>query len=153
MQSASPLEEVASLVLQRNPQDADAKYVHFFHEKIPSRQLAQCTNLDALSEIISEKSTQGEPLRTRATVRTFKEDFEGAIADLTEALRIHRVYRLPQNAPKHHNHPQARPGGRKQEDVVLKELNRIGRSREDWAMYVDGGWADDYVDYVFPPGY
>ncbi|KAL0471791.1 hypothetical protein QR685DRAFT_561494 [Neurospora intermedia] len=121
MQSASPLEEVASLVLQRNPQDADAKYVHFFHEKIPSRQLAQCTNLDALSEIISEKSTQGEPLRTRATVRTFKEDFEGAIADLTEALRIHRVYRLPQNAPKHHNHPQARPGGRKQEDVVLKE--------------------------------
>ncbi|EGO59600.1 hypothetical protein NEUTE1DRAFT_39282 [Neurospora tetrasperma FGSC 2508] len=121
MQSASPLEEVASLVLQRNPQDADAKYVHFFHEKIPSRQLAQCTNLDALSEIISEKSTQGEPLRTRATVRTFKEDFEGAIADLTEALRIHRVYRLPQNAPKHHNLPQARPGGRKQEDVVLKE--------------------------------
>lgn len=121
MQSASPLEEVASLVLQRNPQDADAKYVHFFHEKIPSRQLAQCTNLDALSEIISEKSTQGEPLRTRATVRIFKEDFEGAIADLTEALRIHRFYRLPQNAPKHHNHPQARSGGPRQEDVVLKE--------------------------------
>ncbi|KAJ4404001.1 hypothetical protein N0V85_004958 [Neurospora sp. IMI 360204] len=119
MQSASPLEEVASLVLQRNPQDADAKYVHFFHEKIPSRQLAQCTNLDALSEIISEKSTQGEPLRTRATVRIFKEDFEGAIADLTEALRIHRFYRLPQNAPKHHNHPQARPA--RQEDLVLKE--------------------------------
>ncbi|KAK1780045.1 hypothetical protein QBC45DRAFT_485322 [Copromyces sp. CBS 386.78] len=121
MQSASPLEEVASLVLQRNPQDADAKYVHFFHEKIPSRQLAQCTNLDALSEIISEKSTQGEPLRTRATVRIFKEDFEGAVADLTEALRIHRFYRLPQNAPKYHNHPQARPGGRRQEDIVLKE--------------------------------
>ncbi|KAH7631291.1 putative histidine kinase group protein [Sordaria sp. MPI-SDFR-AT-0083] len=121
MQSASPLEEVASLVLQRNPQDADAKYVHFFHEKIPSRQLAQCTNLDALSEIVSEKSNQGEPLRTRATVRIFKEDFEGAIADLTEALRIHRFYRLPQNAPKHHNLPQARSGGRRQEDIVLKE--------------------------------
>lgn len=121
MQSASPLEEVASLVLQRNPQDADAKYVHFFHEKIPSRQLAQCTNLDALSEIISEKSNQGEPLRTRATVRIFKEDFEGAIADLTEALRIHRFYRLPQNAPKYHNHPQVRSGGRRQEDVILKE--------------------------------
>ncbi|KAK3398429.1 putative histidine kinase group protein [Sordaria brevicollis] len=121
MQSASPLEEVASLVLQRNPQDADAKYVHFFHEKIPSRQLAQCTNLDSLSEIISEKSSLGEPLRTRATVRIFKEDFEGAIADLTEALRIHRFYRLSQNAPKNHNQPQPRPGGRRQEDVVLKE--------------------------------
>lgn len=121
MQSASPLEEVASLVLQRNPQDPDAKYVHFFHEKIPSRQLAQCTSLDAMSEIISEKSALGEPLRTRATVRIFKEDFEGAIADLTEALRIHRFYRLPQNAPKNHNHPQPRPGGKRQEDVVLKE--------------------------------
>ena len=36
MQSASPLEDVASLLLQRNPQDPDGKYVHFFHEKIPS---------------------------------------------------------------------------------------------------------------------
>jgi len=39
MQSASTLEDVAQLVLQRNPLDADAKYVHFFHEKIPSVNL------------------------------------------------------------------------------------------------------------------
>ncbi|KAK0717969.1 hypothetical protein B0T26DRAFT_645448 [Lasiosphaeria miniovina] len=127
MQSASPLEEVASLVLQRNPDDSDAKYVHFFHEKIPSRQLAECTNLVALSEIISDRPTTAEPLRTRATVRVFKEDLEGAVSDLTEALRIHRSYRPPHTAPK----PQSQElylsenlqqrNGRWHEDIILKE--------------------------------
>ncbi|KAJ9143009.1 Histidine kinase group protein, partial [Pleurostoma richardsiae] len=93
MQSASSLEEVASLVLQRNPADSDAKYVHFFHEKIPSRQLAESTSLDPLSEIIAARPTDGEPLRTRATVRVFKADFEGAAADLTSALQVMRLYR------------------------------------------------------------
>ncbi|KAK0621664.1 hypothetical protein B0T17DRAFT_494500 [Bombardia bombarda] len=121
MQSASSLEEVASLVLQRNPQDAEAKYVHFFHEKIPSRQLAECTNLDTLSEIISDRPTEGEPLRTRATVRVFKEDFDGAVSDLTDALRVHRLYRPPHIAPKPQQQQQQQRSGRRQEDVILKE--------------------------------
>ncbi|KAK3361122.1 putative histidine kinase group protein [Lasiosphaeria ovina] len=127
MQSASPLEEVASLVLQRNPDDSDAKYVHFFHEKIPSRQLAECTNLVALSEIISDRPTTAEPLRTRATVRVFKEDFEGAVSDLTEALRIHRSYRSPHTAPKpqsqelHLSENLQQRNGRWHEDITLKE--------------------------------
>ena len=37
MQGASALEEVSRLVLNRNPQDSDAKYVQFFHTKVPSR--------------------------------------------------------------------------------------------------------------------
>jgi hypothetical protein len=127
MQSASPLEEVAALVLQRNPDDPDAKYVHFFHEKIPGRQLAEYTNLDTLGEIISDRPTEGEPLRTRATVRVFKEDFEGAVSDLTEALRVHRLYRPPHTGPK----PQSQElqpyeklpqrDGRWHEDIILKE--------------------------------
>ena len=52
MQSASSLEEVAKLVLQRNEHDCDAKYVHFFHEKIPSRALAECTSLQPLDDVI-----------------------------------------------------------------------------------------------------
>jgi len=132
MQSASPLEEVAALVLQRNPEDPDAKYVHFFHEKIPSRQLAESTTLRSLSEIISDRPTEGEPLRTRATVRVFKEDYEGAVADLTEALRIHRLYRPSHVIPK--PQPQSREiqvyepadkqqqrNGRRQDDIILKE--------------------------------
>ncbi|KAJ4368406.1 hypothetical protein N0V83_006763 [Neocucurbitaria cava] len=86
MQSASTLEDVAHLVLQRNPNDVDAKYVHFFHEKIPSRMMAQCTPLDTLNDIISERPHDGSPLRTRALTRIFKEDYVNSAKDLSEAL-------------------------------------------------------------------
>ncbi len=90
MQSASSLEEVAKLVLQRSGNDSDAKYVHFFHEKIPSRMLAQCTILKPLDEVIQDRPSEGAPLRTRAVTRIFKDDFIGAAQDLTEALAICR---------------------------------------------------------------
>ena len=90
MQGASSLEEVAKFVLQRKPNDCDARYVHFFHEKIPSRMLAQSTGLQALDEIIRDKPAGGEPLRTRAITRLFKDDFQGAVHDLTEALAVCR---------------------------------------------------------------
>lgn len=96
MQSTSTLENVASLVLLRAPDDPDANYVHFFHEKIPSRQLAECTDFRALDLIIGQRPSDCEPLRTRAIVRMFKDDFEGAVRDLTSALG---VYRLQQ--PRH----------------------------------------------------
>ena len=90
MQGASSLEEVAKLVLQRNAADTDAKYVHFFHEKIPSRMLAQCTTLEPLDQIIHDRPTEGALLRTRAVTRIFKDDYAGAARDLTEALSICR---------------------------------------------------------------
>lgn len=90
MQSTSSLEEVAKLVLLRSPADSDAKYVHFFHEKIPSRRLAQSTNLSSLDEIIRDRPTEAGPLRTRAVTRVFKEDFVNAARDLTDGLIICR---------------------------------------------------------------
>ncbi|KAL8752092.1 MAG: hypothetical protein Q9199_005984 [Rusavskia elegans] len=90
MQSASSLEEVAKLVLQRNPNDSDAKYVHFFHEKIPSRMLAESTSLEPLDEIIRNRPTNSSFLRTRGVTRIFKNDFAAAAEDLTEALAITR---------------------------------------------------------------
>ncbi|KAI9841740.1 MAG: hypothetical protein M1837_000401 [Sclerophora amabilis] len=90
MQSASTLEDVAKIVLQRDGTDTDAKYVHFFHEKIPSRMLAQCTSLQPLDEIIANDPRNGEPLRTRAVTRIFKGDYMGAARDLSEALAICR---------------------------------------------------------------
>lgn len=90
MQSTSSLEEVARLVLLRSPMDSDAKYVHFFHEKIPSRRLAQSTNLSALDEIIRDRPTEAGPLRTRGITRIFKEDFLNAARDLTDGLIICR---------------------------------------------------------------
>ena len=123
MQSASSLEDVASLVLQRNPHDPDAKYVHFFHEKIPSRQLAECTSLAPLNDVVAERPTDPEPLRTRAMVRVFKGDFQGAVEDLTEALKLHRLYRPAHAAARIPPQDGLQQGsmGRRQEDVVLKE--------------------------------
>ena len=97
MQGASSLEEVAKLVLQRNANDTDAKYVHFFHEKIPSRMLAQCTTLQPLDQVILDRPTDGAPLRTRAVTRIFKDDYAGAAHDLTEALTVCR-YNLAQHS-------------------------------------------------------
>lgn len=90
MQSTSSLEEVAKLVLQRCPNDSDAKYVHFFHEKIPSRMLAQSTDLTSLDEIIQDRPAEAAPLRTRGVTRIFKDDFLGAARDLTDGLAISR---------------------------------------------------------------
>ena len=92
MQSASALEDVAKLVLQRNETDPDAQYVHFFHEKIPSRALAASTTLDVLNHIINQKPTEASTYRTRAVTRIFKDDFLGAAKDLTDSLAVHRLY-------------------------------------------------------------
>ncbi|KAF9629695.1 hypothetical protein BFW01_g10898 [Lasiodiplodia theobromae] len=89
MQSASTLDDVAQFVLQRSA-DPDAKYVHFFHEKIPSRMMAEYTPLDPLDHIISERPNDGSALRTRALTRLFTEDYIGAARDLTDGLSIAR---------------------------------------------------------------
>jgi hypothetical protein len=122
MQSASTLEDVAQLVLQRNPLDADAKYVHFFHEKIPSRQLAECTSLQPLDEVIAERPSEGEILRTRAVTKIFKEDFFGAAQDLTTALQVCRYYQSQHKS------------GRQQLQLAseaAKEAQRNSRWREE----------------------
>ncbi|KAF2010092.1 hypothetical protein BU24DRAFT_428130 [Aaosphaeria arxii CBS 175.79] len=100
MQSASTLEDVAHLVLQRNPNDVDAKYVHFFHEKIPSRMMARFTPLDTLNEIISERPHDGSPWRTRALTRIFKEDFLNSAKDLSEGLALARYLAAQHRAGK-----------------------------------------------------
>ncbi len=87
MQSASTLDELAKQVLQRSPKDPDARYVHFFHEKIPTRKVAEFTTLDGLDELIKQGHHAASALRTRAVTKIFKEDYEGAVQDLTEALR------------------------------------------------------------------
>ena len=95
MQSASALEDVAKHVLQRDEQNADALYVHFFHEKIPSMAMAELTNLDALTEVIRQTPTEPSPLRTRAVTRMFKYDLEGVVRDCTDGLVVHKLYHAP----------------------------------------------------------
>ncbi|KAK3897604.1 hypothetical protein C8A05DRAFT_38838 [Staphylotrichum tortipilum] len=131
MQSASSLDEVASLLLQRSPHAFDAKYVHFFHEKIPSRQVADSTSLIPLDDVIAARPSDPEPLRTRALIRILKGDLNGALDDLTDALRLLRLYR-----PAAHASPNllsrdgqslerpAYSSGRGPRDIILKEDNQ-----------------------------
>ncbi|KAK8085574.1 hypothetical protein PG997_006845 [Apiospora hydei] len=124
MQSTSTLENVAALVLQRAPNDADANYVNFFHEKIPSRQLAECTDLHTLDSIISQRPADCEPLRTRAIVRMFKEDFEGAARDLTSALNVFRLHQQPSHKLVYENKQLERRNGRRRELPSLDERDQ-----------------------------
>ncbi|KAK7422638.1 hypothetical protein QQZ08_009444 [Neonectria magnoliae] len=124
MQGASPLEDVGTLVLQRNPEDMDAKYVSFFHEKIPSRQLVESTSLQPLSDIIAQSSTEGEALRTRSMVKTFRNDYEGAAHDLTLALSTWRFHRPPRNPAEESQLQQSRPGNRRPPDIILAEKDQ-----------------------------
>nr|POE47377.1 hypothetical protein CFP56_00708 [Quercus suber] len=52
--------------------------------------MEQCTPLDPLDDIISAlpMDQQAPPLRTRALVQIFKQQYEGAAHDLTSAIRI-----------------------------------------------------------------
>jgi hypothetical protein len=92
MQAASALEDVAMLVLDREEDDPNAKYVHFFHEKIPSRSLATSTTLDALNSVVRQIPTEASTYRTRAVTRIYKDDYSGAIKDLSDGLAVHRLY-------------------------------------------------------------
>ncbi|KND94908.1 hypothetical protein TOPH_00059 [Tolypocladium ophioglossoides CBS 100239] len=122
MQGASTLEDIAGLVLQRNPTDPDAKYVHFFHEKIPSRQLAESTSLQPLKDIMSVRTGQPEVLRTLATVKVFKDDLEGAAQDLSDAIALSR-FRGESHRPAADNMQvqQAQGSRRRPLDVILSE--------------------------------
>ncbi|KAI0025431.1 hypothetical protein F4780DRAFT_329507 [Xylariomycetidae sp. FL0641] len=149
MQSTSTLENVAGLVLQRAPDDPDANYVHFFHEKIPSRQLAECTDFRALNLIIGQRPSDCEPLRTRAIVRSFKEDFEGAAQDLTAALGVCRLQR-PLHTPAMEESMQLeRRTGRRRDNPPLDERDQPSSTEVQLLFQRAGSYltlACDHVD-------
>ncbi|RKF56204.1 putative fungal specific transcription factor domain-containing protein [Erysiphe neolycopersici] len=125
MQSASTLENVAQLVLQRNSNNTDAKYVHFFHEKIPSRQLAECTTLQSSDELIPEHPSKSEILRTRAVTKIFKGDLFGAVQDLTTALQICKLYQNQHTTDQDQSH---------QTNEVTIEANCQGQCADDLSL-------------------
>jgi hypothetical protein len=160
MQSASTLEDVAQLVLQRSPTDPDAKYVHFFHEKIPSRQLAECTSLKPLDEITAERPSRGEPLRTRAVTKIFKEDYVGAVQDLTAALQVCRYHQNQHKAGRQQLQlasaaaAGAQRNGRWKEEMKLGEEDHPSSLETQLLFHRAGVYltiACQHVDAALPP--
>ncbi|KAK8070101.1 hypothetical protein PG994_006717 [Apiospora phragmitis] len=149
MQSTSTLENVAALVMQRLPNDPDANYVNFFHEKIPSRQLAECTDLHTLDSIIGQRPADCEPLRTRAIVRMFKEDFEGAARDLTSALSVFRLHQ-PSHKPVYENKQLERRNGRRRELPSLDERDQPSSTEVQILFQRAGCYLTLACDHVEP---
>lgn len=93
MQGGSVFDDIAEKVLKYDPNDADARYVHFFHEKIPSRQLADSTSTQVLDELITAHPQRLEYHRTRGIVHCFRDEYSLATKDFTHALRESRAAR------------------------------------------------------------
>lgn len=93
MQGGTVFDDLAQRVLKVDPSDVDAKYIHFFHEKIPSRQLAECTTTHILDELIAMQPQRLEYYRTRGIVHCFRDEFPQAIKDFTYALKEARAVR------------------------------------------------------------
>ena len=87
MQSASALDDVAAKVLLRQPRNADALYVHFFHEKIPSRQLHSTSTQD-LDDLCAMFPCNPEYFRTRGLIRCYRGEYDRASKDFKEAIRL-----------------------------------------------------------------
>ncbi|KIK45469.1 hypothetical protein CY34DRAFT_529492 [Suillus luteus UH-Slu-Lm8-n1] len=93
MQGGSVFDDIAEKVLKSDPNDPDARYVHFFHEKIPSRQLADSTSTQVLDELIAAHPQRLEYHRTRGIVHCFRDEYSLATKDFTHALRETRTAR------------------------------------------------------------
>ncbi|KAH9046955.1 hypothetical protein EDB83DRAFT_2403992 [Lactarius deliciosus] len=128
MQGGSVFEDIAERVLKVDPNDADAKYVHFFHEKIPSRQLAECTTTRVLDELIEAFPQRLELFRTRGIVRTFRDEYGAAVKDFTHALKEARALRKARSF--HRN------GSRSSQNKGKKKLN--GQAPPNGTSEVDG---------------
>ncbi|KAF8527434.1 hypothetical protein BU17DRAFT_73877 [Hysterangium stoloniferum] len=98
MQGASALDDIAERVLKIDPNDPDARYVHFFHEKIPSRQLAESTTTAVLDELVEAHPQRLEFLRTRGIVRCFRDEYLLAARDFTHVLKEARNIRKSRHA-------------------------------------------------------
>ncbi|PVG00907.1 hypothetical protein CPB86DRAFT_773518 [Serendipita vermifera] len=107
MQGASALEDIAERVLRIDPNDLNARYVHFFHEKIPSRQLAESTTTELLDELIEAQPTRLHYFRTRGIVRCFRDEYSLAIKDFTHVLRESRALRKAKGS--HHSDENYHP--------------------------------------------
>ncbi|KLO04992.1 hypothetical protein SCHPADRAFT_884129 [Schizopora paradoxa] len=93
MQGGSVFDDIAERVLKMEPNNQDARYVHFFHERIPSRQLAESTPTTVLEQLIQQSPNHLHYYRTRGIVHGFRDEYALAVKDFTHALKESRAAR------------------------------------------------------------
>ncbi|KIP04167.1 hypothetical protein PHLGIDRAFT_129700 [Phlebiopsis gigantea 11061_1 CR5-6] len=107
MQGGSVFDDIAERVLKFDPNDIDARYVHFFHERIPSRQSTSTALLDSL---ISAQPHRLEFFRTRGIVHCFRDEFAMAVKDFTYVLREARAQRKTKMMHRNNGMPSEQRG-------------------------------------------
>ncbi|KAI6163663.1 hypothetical protein EDD17DRAFT_1566010 [Pisolithus thermaeus] len=145
MQGGSVFDDIAERVLKHDPNDPDARYVHFFHEKIPSRanrQLAESTTTQVLDELIAAYPQRLEYYRTRGIVRCFRDEYMLAVKDFTHALKEARSVRKGRTAHRTTTSPaETRGKPSKQKKGSSKSHGRAppnGTSASTDAFCIDG---------------
>ena len=127
MQGSTALDDVAERVLRQEPNNADARYVHFFHEKIPSRTLPQSSPTDVLDLLIAQNPNQLEYYRTKSVMHTARHEFTDATGTLTHAILLAQNARNAKSNKHLHlvdgNH-QSRAKGRGKKGKAVKEDNK-----------------------------
>ncbi|KAH9947088.1 hypothetical protein B0H21DRAFT_740280 [Amylocystis lapponica] len=112
MQGGSVFDDIAERVLKVDPNDVDARYVHFFHEKIPSRQLAESTTPRLLDELIAAHPQHLEFYRTRGIVHCFRDEFAQAVKDFTYAIKEARALRRERTSHRNNHLPSDKHHGK-----------------------------------------
>ncbi|OBZ68453.1 hypothetical protein A0H81_11549 [Grifola frondosa] len=125
MQGGSVFDDIAERVLKADPHDVDAKYVHFFHEKIPSRQLAESTTTQLLNELIAAHPQRLEFYRTRGIVHCFRDEYAFAVKDFTHVIKEARVLRKVKTAHFNSTLPNEKQRGK----TTKKKKGKSGGSK------------------------
>ncbi|EJC98607.1 uncharacterized protein FOMMEDRAFT_170860 [Fomitiporia mediterranea MF3/22] len=114
MQRGTVFDDIAEKVLKVDPKNVNARYVHFFHEKIPSRQLAESTSTAILDQLMADSPQRLEFYRTRGIVHCFRDEFVLAAKDFTHTIKESRAVRRarlahnPAQRSNSANHPKAK---------------------------------------------
>lgn len=107
-----------------DPSDVDARYVHFFHEKIPSRQLAESTSTQLLDNLIAGNPHRLEFYRTRGIVHCFRDEYALAAKDFTHAIKEARVIRKARSA-----HLSSNMGDKQKAKGAKKKKGKAGGAK------------------------
>ncbi|KJZ78352.1 hypothetical protein HIM_02390 [Hirsutella minnesotensis 3608] len=124
MRGPSALDDLGALVLDRSPRDADANLVHFFHEKVAADRVhTDPSGLRLLAAVRTVEPGHPEVLRTMATAKYHKGDFEGAIQDIKDAMYCSGQHKgaHQSNSSTSQQAPHDKGDGRRPLDVILPE--------------------------------
>ncbi|TFK56419.1 hypothetical protein OE88DRAFT_1649692 [Heliocybe sulcata] len=150
MQGGSVFDDIAERVLKVDPNDVDARYVHFFHEKIPSRgtsQLADSTTTQVLDELIAQHPHRLEFYRTRGIVHCFRDEYTLATKDFTHAIKEARAQRKARSAHMYNmGQPESKGKNGKKKKGTGKGRKVNGQAPENGTSDMASGVAGPAIE-------